>query len=98
MTQDMHVLIMTVLPHITFEFHSIPQHKECTYRSTCEVRRGTVTKHHPVHNIVLQALTLKETLKMGEENILLALKCVRGKWFQVIQWYTSQNCTTSGIT
>ena len=81
----MHVLIMTVLPHITFVFHSIPQYKECIYRATHEVRGGTVTKHHPVQNTVLQDLTLKKTLEMGEENILLALKCVTGKWFQVIQ-------------
>jgi hypothetical protein len=49
------------------------------------VRRGKVTKHHPVQNTVLQAVTLKEILKMGKENILLALKQVMGKWFQVIQ-------------
>jgi hypothetical protein len=30
MTQDMDIMIMTVLPHITFEFHSIPQNKVCT--------------------------------------------------------------------
>jgi hypothetical protein len=74
MTQDMHILLMTVLPHITFEFHSIPQHKVCPYRSTCEVRRGKVAKHYPVHNTVLQAATMKETLEMGDENMLLALK------------------------
>jgi len=42
MTKDMHILIMTVLPHITFEYQSIPKNKVCTYRSTREVRRGKV--------------------------------------------------------
>jgi hypothetical protein len=45
------------------------------------VRKGKVTKHHPV----LQVVTLKETLEMGKENILLALKPVMGKRFKVIQ-------------
>jgi len=48
MTQDTHILLMTALPNIIFEFQSILQNKVCTYRSTGEVRRGKVTKHHPV--------------------------------------------------
>jgi hypothetical protein len=79
MTKDMHILIMTVLPHITFEFHSTTQQKVCTYRSTREVRRGKVTKHHQVQTTVRQGVTLQETLEMVEENILLAVKCVTGK-------------------
>ena len=85
MTQDMHILIMTVLPHITFEFHSIPQNNVCTYRSTREVRRGKLTKSHNVYSTVLQVGTLKEILEMGEENILLALKCVTAKLFNDTQ-------------
>ena len=38
-----HIQFLTVLPHITFHFHSVSQHTTCTYRLTWKVHKGTVT-------------------------------------------------------
>jgi hypothetical protein len=40
--RDQHIQLLTVLQHITFQFHSLFRHTTWTYRLTWQVYKGTV--------------------------------------------------------